>query len=283
MNYVPTESDKRAIHDELADICNGPIPPELNFQLQDPSEIYDFYPQKLLHETWDMLADSRLAKVVGGPGGVDSATTGALFGYYMMSIVAVCCAHGRKRLVTDEDDPYRALSNILIDSAESDGGEKADWHGRLIALSLDGPNFSDISLSRLVDLRKREDKLLRDLRRTFLAEVDRTATDIAANAANPNIVRDLVASFTSDMERDLTELKRALGRSGASMLLSKEFGFSLLAATSAVALEPISGTILTVGGLTKGLLEYQDRRRKILRDHRSSWLLAAAGPRMPIA
>jgi hypothetical protein len=148
---------------------------------------------------------------------------------------------------------------------------------------LDGPNFSDISLSRLVDLRKREDKLLRDLRRTFLAEVDRTATDIAANAANPNIVRDLVASFTSDMERDLTELKRALGRSGASMLLSKEFGFSLLAATSAVALEPISGTILTVGGLTKGLLEYQDRRRKILRDHRSSWLLAAAGPRMPIA
>ncbi len=282
-NYVPTEDDKRAVHDELLGICNGPFPDALNFDLLAPDEVYDFYPQKLLHETWDMLANSKLAQVVGGQEGVHRASTGALFGYYMMSIVAVCCSHGRKRLVTDENDPYRALANILVDDVNSEGKPNADWHGRLLALSLNGPNFSDIPLSRLVDLRKNEDALLQGLRRAFLAQVDQTASDIAANASNTNIVGELIASFTNDMEKDLAELKRALGRSGASMLLSKELGFSVLAATSAVTIEPISGSLLTIGGLTKGLLSYQDRRRKILQEHPSSWLLAAAGPRMPIA
>ena len=282
-NYVPTENDKRAAHDELTDICNKPIPDALNFDLQAPDEVYDFYPQKLLCETWDMLANSKLARVVGGAEEVHRASTGALFGYYMMSIVAVCCSRGRKRLVTDENDPYRALANILVDNPDSQGEDRTDWHGRLIALSFNGPNFADIPLTRLVNLRRQEDKLLQDLRRAFLAQVDQTAHDIAVNAENPNVVGDLITSFTNDMEKDLAELKRALGRSAASMLLSKEFGFSVLAATSTVALETISGSLLTMGGLTKGLLSYQDRRRAILREHPSSWLLAAAGPRMPIA
>lgn len=280
-SYVPTEKDKRATHDELTNLCNGPLPDKLAFDLQRPELAYDFYPQKLLHETWQMLAESRLAKIVSNTEVVSAASTGPLFGYYMMSILAVCCSQERKRLVTDQIDPYRTLANILVDSSPHPA-EPRDWHGKLVALTLKGPDFGSISLKTLIDLRRHEDKLLLDMRRTFLDAVDKTAADICSNADNPNIVDELVEAFTDMMEKDLKELKRALRRSAASVLLSKEFGFSVLAATASVALEPISGTLLTVGGLTKGLLDYQDRRHKILREHPSSWLIAAGGTRFPL-
>ena len=282
-NYVPTEEDKKNTHEELNDLCNGPLPSKLNFELEKPERAYDFYPEKLLHETWEMLAKSKLARVVSDSGDVHRASTGPLFGYYMMSILAVCCSQGRKRLITDQNDPYRTLANILVDTDSQVENSQEDWHEKLIALSLNGPDFAEVPLRKLIDIRKNEDKLLQDLRRAFLKEVDQTASDISLHAGNPNTVRDLVESFNNTMEKDLKELKRALGRSGASLLLSKEFGFSVLAATAAVALEPISGTIATIGGLTKGLMNYQDSRHKILRDHPSSWLFTVTGPSIPIA
>ncbi len=278
-SYVPTEQDKRNAHDELSNLCNGPLPEKLAFELERPDLAYDFYPEKLLHETWEMLSQSRLARIVSDPRGVSSAFTGPLFGYYMMSILAVCCSQGRKRLVTDQMDPYRTLANILIDSS-SHPALPGDWHGRLISLTLKGPNLGTVSLKRLIDLRKNEDRLLLDLRRAFLEAVDKAAADICSNADNPNIVSEVVQTFTDMVEKDLKELKRALRRSAASVLLSKEFGFSVLAATASVTLEPISGTLLTVGGLTKGLMDYQDRRRKILRGHPSSWLFATSAPKL---
>ena len=83
------------------------------------------------------------------------------------------------------------------------------------------------------------------------------------------------------MEKDLKELKRALNRSGASTLLSKEFFFWVPAATSAVALEPISAACEPFGGYT-GLMGYQDRRRDILREHSSSWPFIVGGSTLPI-
>jgi len=282
-NYVPTEEDKKNAHEELKDLCSGPLPSKLNFELERPDLSFDFYPEKLLHETWGMLAESKLARVVSDSGDVRRASTGPLFGYYMMSILAVCCSQGRKRLVTDQIDPYRTLSNILVDSDSQIKNAQEDWHKRLIALSLKGPDFATVSLRKLIDIRKNEDKLLQDLRREFLKAVDQTASEICLHAGNPNTVLDLIDGFNDTVEKDLKELKRALGRSGVSVLLSKEFGFSVLAATAAVVLEPISGTIFTIGGLTKGLMDYQDRRHKILREHPSSWLFTVTGSSMPIA
>ena len=281
-NYVPTEKDKQNAHRELEDICTGPLPRSLKFELDAPERAYGFYPEKLLPETWQMLADTRLARIVGGTKHVRRASTKPLFGYYMMSVLAVCCSQERKRLVTDENDPYRALANLLVDSDRQVRDAKRDWHQRLIVLRLNGPNFTKVPLRTLINLRKNEGELLQALRGNFLAVVDQTASDLCSHADNPNTVRDLIESFNGTMERDLAELKRALWRSAASVLLSKEFGFSLLAATTTAAtLDPIPG-VLTIGGLTKGLLDYRDRRRRILRQHPSSWLFTAAGPSMPI-
>lgn len=286
--YVPTDSDKRNAHEEFEKICEGEIMDQLMFDLSNPQSIYGFYPQKLLPETWELLAESRLASVSKSKDGVLTASTNALFGYYMMSVLAVCCANDRKRLVTDNHDPYRALANIMVDEKPSKV-DKDDWLGRLIAISLSGPNFEDVPLKQLVELRKNENQLLQEMRRSFTAGVDETASSIAAHSNNPNIVRELVNGFTDKVEKDLVELKRALNRSATSLLLSKECAVSVATYAAGIIASPFTGglsiaggAVITAGGLTNALMSYQDRRRKLLREHPTSWLLAAAGPKMPI-
>ena len=279
--YVPTPSDRRNAHDELERLCADGISKRFAFELETPEANYDFYPQKLLRQTWQMLADSKLARITTSEDEVSGASTGPLFGYYMMTILAICCARNRKRMVTDEADPYRALATLLADDSPTQLSFD-NWHGRLVALALKGPNFADIPLARLIELRINEDALLRELRTTFLNAVDEAAVDITSNSDNTNIILERINSFTADMERDMIELKRALRRSAASVILSREFGFSILAAASALTFEPISGSLATVGGLSKSLMDYQDRRRKILKDHPASWLLATGGPRFPV-
>ena len=281
-NYVPTAKDKQNAHRELEDICTGPLPGNLRFELDAPERAYGFYPEKLLPETWQMLADTKLARIVGDTNQVRQASTKPLFGYYMMSVLAVCCSQERKRLVTDENDPYRALANLLVDSNRQIRDVQRDWYQRLIVLRLNGPDFAKVSLRTLVNLRKKEGALLQDLRQNFLDVVDRTAADLCLHGDNPNTVRDLIESFNTTMERDLVELKRALRHSAASILLSKEFAFSILAATTTAATLDLIPGVLTIGGLTKGLLDYRDRRRRILRQHPSSWLFTATGPSVPI-
>ncbi|HEX4055347.1 MAG TPA: hypothetical protein VHX86_13870 [Tepidisphaeraceae bacterium] len=281
-SYVPTEDDKRRLHDELMDVCTRPIPPYFNFPLENPDSAYDFYPRKLLDETWQMLEESQLAKTIMHEGRVAHASTAPLFGYYMMSLLAVCCSGNRKRLITDEVDPYHALANLLGDADSKAPSAEADsWHGRLIAMTLSGPDFSKVSLANLVSLRKSEDTLLKDLRRSFLDRLDSTVSGIRENADNPNTIRDFIHEYTQAMEDDLLELKRALRMSAGSLLLSKEFGVAVIAFASSFV-EPVSGGIVTAGGLTKGLVDYRGRRQKILREHPSAWLLASLGGRLPI-
>ena len=276
-NYVPTDKDKQRIHAELVDFCNGAVPDSLIFK---PKEVrpYGFYPQKLLPETWDLLANSNLAKIAAKDGEVTSAETTALFGYYMMSVVAVCCANGRKRLVTDDNDPYRTLANILTDTPSTSDVVDDSWHGRLVAMTLGAPDLTEVPLQRLLALRKRDEQLLISMRRTFAGALDKAVLDISKNAGNPNIARDVVKEFTHSMERDLRDLKVALGRSAASAILSPEGGVTVLSAIAAVATaQPLAG-IVTLGGLFKSLNNYQDRRRKILSEHPSAWLYEVSTP-----
>lgn len=274
-SYVPTNKDKKDAHKELEKICESNVSDRFRFELEDLQNQYDFYPQKLLPETWQMLSESRLAQITATEQDVKNASTGPLFGYYMMTILAICCCQNRKRMVTDQLDSYRVLANLLADDPPA--GTSEDWHGRLISLTLKGPNFANVPLRRLIDLRAKESQLMSEMRRQFLKAVDEAAVDITANADNPNIVRDRIQSFTHSMEQDLSELKRALLRSTASVILSKEFGFSIFTAISSSA-APILGTFGAVAGLSKSLLDYQDRRRELLKKHTSAWLFSAENP-----
>ena len=278
--YVPTDEDKQNAHEELEDFCTGPLSDKLVFDVEEPELLYPFYPQKLFSDTWEMLAESRLAKCVANSEGIQDISTSKLFGYYLMSVLAVCCNRGRKALITDAFDPYRALATILTDASDKQLAAHEDPRSKLLSIRLNGPSFIDTTLEQLVSVRTNEDQLVRELRNRFLEALDKAASNISANAGNSNTVREVREEFARNMELDLVELKRALGRSATSILLTKEAGLSVLALT-AVPLTPVSG-VLAIGGLYKGLTDYKDRRRKILLEHPSSWLLATAGPRMPI-
>lgn len=285
--HVPTEQNKEAAHKELEDICANGLPDELRFELQDPEKVYEIYPQKLFSKTWDLLEDSQLAKSLRSGEDRHSTRTGQSFAYYMMSILAVCCGDGKRRLVTDQNDPYRSLYHLLADVA-SDGNTVMpdDWRGRLLALSFNGLNFSDVRLSQLVDLRTKEDAMFYDLRRHFLAKIDSATEEISSQATSSKGIKDVLDEFSRSMEVDLSELKKALRKNATDMILSKEFACGV----TAIALqyvEPISASVLGasvigVGGLTKSVSDYRDRRRKLLKEHPSAWLFAAQSGTLPL-
>lgn len=289
-NYVPTDRDKSGLHEEMKKVCNGPLAQTLRVRPEDQSPRLGFHPEKLGDLTWEMLADAGLVDFF--PGG--EASTSSLLGCYMMVTFAVCCSQGVKTLVTDQIRSYEALAELIAEAPFSQDRQAEvesplldrDWHSRLVALTLGGPDFSKISLQRLVNLRKKEDQLLYEQRRAFLKKVEEAVADITASSGNPNLIRDRIEAFASDMERELKELKRALRLSVRSLILSKEFGVSVMAAVGAFVSDhpaaSVSGGILPVYELAKGWTGYRDRRREILKKNAASWLLTAGGPRMPL-
>jgi hypothetical protein len=169
------------------------------------------------------------------------------------------------------------------------GIEPIDWHGRLVSVSLSGPDFSEVPLTKMIELRKGEDQLMQYLRRKFLAEVELAASEIAKHQENENVVRDVMEDYIRKMELDFKELKLALKRSAKSLMFSRETSLAVSAFVVGAGAAPLTGGISSlvgvagvVGGLKKGLMDYQDRRRKILSEHPSSWLLAAYGPKIPV-
>lgn len=282
--YVPTMGDQERAHEEFVKICNSRSFDELHFNVDDVEDGFGFYPQKFAYKTWNMLSDLGFAKVSDEGGHIIDATSGQLFGHYMMSVLAMCCSGEGKRLVTDDYDPYRAVSTMLVDKSINDG--PSDWHGKLLSLSLAGPDFSDVPLSEMVKLRSREDQLFRELRQNFLSEVDAVAMLIKGCGENPNVIGEVIKDFVDKMERDLRELKRCLNRSAQSLILSKSFGVSVLVHVVGAMLPPFGqgvAGIVGIGGLKKELNDYNDRRRNILCEHPSAWLYSGAGPKFPLS
>lgn len=234
------------------------------------------YPQKFLNETWNELQQTKLAKALYEDGQLVDMAAHNHFGLYMMVTLAVACARGRRRLITDRVDSYRSLYNLLADADASSEKRTPSSHTQVLTAKFKGFDFAGISLRRLVNLRKREDSLLAELRRKFLDELDKSAAELSEHASDERDVDDIVGGFTAKMESDLRELKRALRRNVATTLLSKEFGVAV-AALALQPVEPVANSLLSTGALTRTLMSYQDKRRDLLKKHASAWLYAS-GP-----
>ena len=273
-NYVPTEDDQNAAHQELEDFCTGPNASNSAFQLENPNVNYEFYPQKLLSETWEMLSQSKMADVSRSGGEISRAATGRMLGYYMMSVLATCCSHGRKRLVTDSADPYKALANVIVEK----GTPQDQWHSRVLAIPLPGMDLTSVTIADLLALRKNESDLMTAARSAFTAKVEQTAVELAKQAENSQAVEEITQDYTSAMTRELRELNRVLASAGRSILLSREFLMTIMAAAMIAPLSVPGAKLLTIGGLCKGWGEYRDRRRKLLSESPAAWPMAIAGP-----
>ena len=271
--YVPTDQNKRDAHEELESLCKSTHFARLKLG-NDENPDYEFYPQKLMPETWDMLRQSKFANTLGSKNEVTQAFTGKFFGYLMMSILGACCNERQKTLVTDETDTYKTLSAALVDDT-LEFGTTIDWHSKLLAVTLKSLDLKDAKLVDLIKLRKNEDQLLFELRKTFVNAITNTAQQIFENANNPNAVLDLLETYERGIERDFKELKLALWKTAEKTILTKEVG---LAVTGLVVgtFEPVWGSLLAIGGLKGALNTYQDNRRKVLKEHQSSWLYIAS-------
>jgi len=262
---VPSKEAKEIAHDEILDIVSLPDVSKLKFELSDTKGIHGIYPQKFMPETWEELRNRNL--VYDGTGEFSSSyVLDETLGLYMMSALAVSCAGGMKRVVTDKVDAYRSLYNSLADMTDSDDLQDKT---PLLTIPFKGINLNDVSFKRLLHLRKNEDDLLQELRINYVANIDNCAREIEG-VERIDLIKEITDDYALTMERELRELKRALRVHASKTILSKEFAVAVLC----IAMEPFvpTGGILSTGALLKSLIDYKDKRREILKKSAASWL-----------
>ena len=119
------------------------------------------------------------------------------------------------------------------------------------------------------------------LRRRFLQAVDSATQEISTNARSQRDIKDVMDEFVRSMEADLANLKKALFKNATDTILSKESLWGGLAALFH-HVEPTTASTVMIGGLMKAVSDYRDRRRKLLKEHPSAWILAAQSGKIPL-
>jgi len=268
----PSDEEKQAAHDRIMAIATNALPEWLAFDLSNPSLRYEVYSNKFLEKTWDALRESKLATRFQA-GNFEDHVMSQWLGLTMMSILAEECAGEQKRLLTDEQDSYSALSRSMM--LAMDGGsylQRDDVNrDRLLTLNVRSLNSDGISLRRLIDLRKNEDAFLRELRHKYLAALDECIGQVSS-ATKAEDRAEIERVFEQRMRDDLTELRKALRSEAAGVLFSKEVLVTILAGAGALV-EPWTSSVVGVGALGRGWRDYRNKRAEAMRKHPMSWLL----------
>lgn len=272
---VPSDEAKQIAHEEIMDIIDSGGPDRLGFELDDSKDLHGIYPEKFMDSTWSELQNRNL--ICNGTGEFNqSYVLDNTLGLYMMSTLAASCAGEIKRIVTNKYDAYRTLYNSLSDPH---AGMDENLNVPLLTIPMKGIDLSDVSFDHLLALRKNEDGLLKAMRQQYLSQVDQCNQEME-KADRFDHIQVLSKEFSIKMEDDLKELKCALKMNAATTLLSKEFGVVVLGlALNATA--PGAG-LLSAGALAKSLLNYKDKRRKLLREHAAAWLLTTKQSTLPL-
>ena len=272
---VPAADEKHIVHEAILELITSDLPPWMSFDLEDPDLTYQIYPQKFLGETWEALRETELARQEG-PGQLDDYVMGQWLGLTMMSELAAVCAGSQKQMITDRIDAYAALGRLAAagDPDGEYGGNDPDVH-RLITRSLQLVDPRKADLGRLVELRKREeagsDTLLAELRSGYAASVARAIDALENDAKTERDAQEIEREFVSEMERDLSELKRALRLDAGVALMTKPVLLGIGVGAGALVVPWLSGAV-QVASLAGLGLAYGEKRRRRLKRHPMSWL-----------
>lgn len=293
---VPTSDERGVAHKSLVDLIRSGVPLSLVRSSPRSWRHREFllYPEKFLDETWHLLHRGGMARWVGSESdyGVPAAV-----GFLMMSILADCCAGTQVQKVTDRVDAYSWVSEHharLLGSqhvAGLDVSQVAPAYDRLVSLSLEALDAREISLGKLVDFRKREQRRggrdFSAFRRRYSDRLQSHLARIGKQGKSPADVRELKRQFQEEMKQDLADLKTELGLATARALFSKEIALSALALAGSLTAPIVGLTALatTVGGigvipLMKTAVEYRGARREALKRHTMSWLFLATRSRL---
>lgn len=286
----PSDEEKRAAHEAIIEIANSDLPDWFFPERVNKELRYLIYPEKLFPETWQALQETKLARPVMAD--VDppiprsmlrelyeqaeraAYETTHAFGLTILSIMADCCAGDTKQLVTDEVDSYVALDRYLklVGGAKPEKKRKTDYE-RLVTLSLNVLDVSDVNLAALVSVRDSEKKRpeLRAMRHAYVRKLDGYIERLRKEARNARDVTEIERTFQQEIADDVKLLKDELKAEGKKVIFSKEFGAAAVA-LGGTFVEPLTGSLVAAGALYKAKVEYRAARNKTLEKHAMSWL-----------
>jgi hypothetical protein len=292
VGHRPNDEEKRDAHQNLRQAVARKLPPQFYFDRRAPfsamnkdmrlgeiGAIYEMYPEKLFHRTWQMLRRAQLS---------EDYQLSAAGGLMVMSALADSCAGTTRSRVTDEGDAYATVAGLLGNNPGGPAIKKADAHGQLVAISLKVIDTSTVSIERLIQLRKREatetGHTLRDLRHRYQNGLETYAVRLLNERVTKADASEILRECEDDMKTDLRDLRAELGFARRDALLSKEIlAFALTAVGTAaswlfgvpVALEGVvtaAGAPVAIGGLLAARNKYLKERRSILKEHPMAYL-----------
>jgi hypothetical protein len=300
----PSLEEKQLAHKLICDLVEAGIPewvtakPVPGF---DRNEFFVFR-EKLLTETWQVLADAGFGKTrIRGLG--HNTSVPASLGLLMMSVLAECCAGTEKKMITDRTRAYSVLTHTLAQVSGGnhwDDGDSVDIlkeqnaRERLIAVTLRTFRMSETSIESLIALRKREEKEpgrhLRALRHNYVDSIGQWATRIVTEARTNRDVMELERQYEEALRIDCAELTDQL-KLDATKLFSRELliSVSVSAATLSTignlglmskAVYPVFAGAVGVATLGNKLVEYRLQRKEALKNHVAGYLYSARGFRV---
>ncbi|AFZ11703.1 hypothetical protein Cri9333_0784 [Crinalium epipsammum PCC 9333] len=275
--YIPTDKEKQMVNDSIVDLLSQPLPEWFFVKVEDLHKDlrYTLYPEKLAPDTWRRLEKEGLANSINSKG----FETSQQLGLTIMSILANCCAGTQKRLVTDQVSSYSALDRYLVTIGGGelgDFGKKSENSETLVTISLHLMNFKNVSLSRLIELRQKENTTngahIRVLRLNYLRKIEEYVNKLS-QIKTPQDAEEIRRIFEREMKDDFNLLKDELKDEAQKVVFSSEMATAAISLVGSFLLPIISPTVLLAGGaLYKRKVDYNTNRNKILREHPMSWL-----------
>jgi hypothetical protein len=267
---MPAHVEQEAAHKEIVKVCKGKVAKKLNFRPSKKAGNYLIFPQKFDYKTWELLEKKKLTQQLDEEFYYDYAVAPSL-GHFLMAMLALACSQGKKQLVTDRPDAFKALYLASADELRSSSSNLDDVHKRLLNIRIKGFDFSRIRFSRPLNLRTKEGSLLSDLRQNYLRTHQECLSEVEKVSDNLREIDKCVESYMDKAEKDLKELKRALRVHATTTLLSKTI-ISTIAGIASETIVPSSGFLTSSAVLTGQLAGYRDKRRELLKKHKFAWL-----------
>ncbi|QZZ23256.1 hypothetical protein J5X98_13495 [Leptothermofonsia sichuanensis E412] len=146
----------------------------------------------------------------------------------------------------------------------------------LVTISLKVMDFKDVSLSRLIEIRQKENSAtgvyLRELRRNYLKKIEEYADQIR-QVKRVQDIEEIKRVFEQNMRTDFDLLRDELKDEAQKVIFSNEMAAAVVGLVGSVlqpAIAPIG--IGTGAALYRKRVEYRAARNKTLRGHPMSWL-----------
>ena len=262
---VPDEANKRQAHESIKAMVEAGVPRQIQYR-EDlaAGQDYEIWPQKLNHETWDLLQHSRMTTPPLANGDYPFEQEA---GIAIMAKLADACAGSTFARVTD-----KMLAYGLI--ADRDEPLLAQSH--VVPLTLGLIDAGSISLDRLIEFRRREERERRggDYRALRHAYADAVQGHVARlrGVESENEREQLSFEFEDEMARCLNELQRAIGLAKAEMVLKPVVVSTVVGVGGFLAAGPLGGLAgLAAGPALQGLADmfsagigFSEKQRKAM-------------------